>query len=206
MNSRLFNPLLHAGVMFVLPVATEWLWWNLGGPAWLEFFEFVILVVAAAYLLVTPVLVVRLVSRTTLEYVQILLPCCLAVIPALFAGMYLRGPVGDHELAALTHRSQQVLAAIETFEKETGSSPATLDDWVPKHLAELPTTGMVSFPSYEYSASPDQQGQWSLIIRLQPPWEPKGYLIYKPQERYGQNRSDSYCKYVGTWGYKWPEP
>ncbi len=206
MNSRFFNPLLHAGVMFALPVLTEWLWWNLGGPAWLELLDFTILAFAFAYLMMIPVLLVRLCSRTGREPVRVLLPCCLAAIPAMFAGMYLRGPVGDHGMATMTHRSQFVLDAIKNFEKETGSSPIRLRDLVPTHLAELPTTGLASFPNYEYSTDSGLRGQWSLIIRIQPPWGPRGFLIYRPEERYMQERSDSYCKGIGTWGFKWPAP
>lgn len=56
----------------------------------------------------------------------------------------------------LAHRSRAVVGAVDAYVAKHGRPPRTLNDLIPEHLEELPSTGMLAYPEYEYSVpSPD---------------------------------------------------
>ncbi len=203
-RSRFFNPLLHAGFMFSALALVEWLWWKMGGPTWVERLDLGILVLAALYLLMTLVAVASLIPRGTRSDARAVLLLCLSAIFGAFGGLQIRGPIGDHGKLRICQGGQPIVDAIKDYEQQVGSSPIDLGSLIPNYLKELPGTGLVDFPNYQYSANSGTVGKWSLIVRIHKRGTERGHLVYKPIERYIQDRSDSQCKDIGTWGYKWP--
>lgn len=60
----------------------------------------------------------------------------------------------DWAFARLAERSEQLIAAIKSYDAMHGRPPKTLDDLVPAHLTEVPNTGIPAYPNYEYKLFP----------------------------------------------------
>ena len=71
---------------------------------------------------------------------------------------------------ALAERSEPLINSIVAYEEAKGEAPAKLEDLVPEFQAQVPTTGIGTYPNYEYMQSPTgpskETGQWLLRIRI----------------------------------------
>jgi len=104
------------------------------------------------------VLLLRAVLKRT-EPAGALRDCAwLAAAPLLFAGVLALMRVAppslfalrDAEFAALAERSTELTDAIERYAAREGHAPLSLDALVPSDLPEPPSTGLASFPEFEY--------------------------------------------------------
>ena len=66
------------------------------------------------------------------------------------------GEARDTAFARLAERSEPVITAIKQYEATRGRPPANLDELIPSYLAEVPSTGMLAYPNYEYKAFPPE--------------------------------------------------
>ncbi|MFT5198493.1 MAG: hypothetical protein ACI87O_001150 [Planctomycetota bacterium] len=201
-RSRLFNPLLHAGPMLALPVLHEWLWWRLGGPSWIDFLTLASIALAIIYFCMGLSSVICLLAKSTRGPAAIVALCCIAAISSMMAGQYLTRQVSHLGKVRLIHQSQYILDAIRGFEMECGSTPTDLADLIPTYLAELPSTGILAFPKYEYTAFSNVRDEWSLILRVNRYGSGMDYLQYRPTERYLRDQSTGRVRYIENWGYK----
>lgn len=65
-------------------------------------------------------------------------------------------------------RAEPVIAAIQEFERVTGEPPASLSELVPTYLAGVPGTGLIPYPTFEYSRFDESGGSllwWDLGSR-----------------------------------------
>ncbi len=58
---------------------------------------------------------------------------------------------------SFSQRSQRLIDAIETYERENDIPPASLDDLIPDYLQAVPSTGMNAYPNFEYQTGPETQ-------------------------------------------------
>lgn len=68
------------------------------------------------------------------------------LVAGLKVGWIARGAL----FARLARRAQPLVVAVERFRAETGHSPSSLAELVPKYIAEVPPTGMIGYGPFEY--------------------------------------------------------
>lgn len=64
--------------------------------------------------------------------------------------------------ARATRGAQPVIEAIESYTRDRGEPPASLDALVPKYLARVPGTGLIAYRSFDYEVyeSPNEELLW----------------------------------------------
>ena len=121
----------------------------------------------------------------------------------LFAVPSMGGPIRMNAFGKLAIRSQTVIDAISRFTIAKGHPPATLQDLVPEFLPAIPSTGMPSYPNYEYSTESERWkgNPWVLYINT-----PIGVInwdmfLYFPLQNYPEEGYGGRLQRVGTWAY-----
>ena len=64
-------------------------------------------------------------------------------------------------LVEVTEKSETLISAIKSYNKEVGKAPSSLDELIPTYITKIPLTGMMRYPEYQYNVSDDR---WSLVI------------------------------------------
>ena len=196
-----FNPFWHAGIMFALPVLSEWLWWWLGGPPWVALLSVVEYMLGAVYILAFMACTPSLLLKVTRAHAAAVLLCCLAALPCFAIGSILQLDVSAYGMSRFTNQSQFVIDAIQKHVQEKGVQPMALADLVPTYLAEVPTTGIATSPNFEYTKSPSGRGIWSLSVPIDrtTTW---GHLVYRSDNIYIQVADGYSFRKIGKWAYK----
>ncbi len=76
---------------------------------------------------------------------------CVLFIPSRSLAQQIR----HNAFATLASRSTPLIAAIDQYQRDSKKLPRTLQELVPKYLAEVPTTHMGAYPKYEYEPHED---------------------------------------------------
>lgn len=116
------------------------------------------------------------------------------VYPGMAAHLYLRKVAFE----VLADRSSILVEAIKQYEGNTGAPPATLNDLVPRYLAEIPHTGMAAYPNYEYSTASEfcsAANAWSVIVIAAESFN-FDVFMYCPEKDY-----PSRFEAIGDWAY-----
>jgi len=131
---------------------------------------------------------------------------CVAVVFLVTAwiGASIISNVRRSSFVKLAERSAPLVAAIDSYYRDTGRPPMSLDQLVPVYLKSIPATGMSGYPNYSYSA-----GNTSAIGRE--PWTlwvatPSGFLdfdrfVYFPSQDYPEQGESGFYEQIGTWAY-----
>ena len=79
--------------------------------------------------------------------------CIIIVSPLFYMRSYLPShwPARRAGLEAAVARAKPLIAAIERYKADKGQAPENLQALVPKYIARVPQTGMVSYPEFRYS-------------------------------------------------------
>ena len=73
--------------------------------------------------------------------------------------------VSRDEIETVIDRGAPLIQAIQAYESLNGHPPASLHVLVPKYIREIPTTGLESFPKFDYDA-PAGSAPWLLSVRV----------------------------------------
>ncbi|MDF1839003.1 MAG: hypothetical protein P1V35_14130 [Planctomycetota bacterium] len=177
--------------MFTLPILAEWLWWQLGGPIWTDWLSYWFDAPIFAYVMAIPISLVLLVPKSTRAHAAAAALCCLFALLASIAGHHYAEDTRQWGLEQTLQRSQGIVDAIHSFAEKSGSAPDSLQDLVPALLPDLPNTGLVQDPNYEYKPGVHGQQHWTLAVRINRRASRSGVLIYNSSELY-PHRADGY--------------
>jgi len=107
---------------------------------------------------------------------------------------------------SFTQRSQLLIDAIEAFERENDSPPASLNDLIPDYLNAVPSTGMNAYPNFEYQTGTETQklyynNPWVLSV-----FTPSGLInfdmmLYFPKQNYPTLDYGGRLERIGHWAY-----
>jgi hypothetical protein len=127
----------------------------------------------------------------------------LILFVSLFAMPTIGGPIRTKAFHDLAIRSQTLVDAISRFTTAKGHPPATLQDLVPDFLPAIPTTGMPSYPNYEYSTESERWKGNPWVLYIDTPiglinWD---MFLYFPLQNYPEEGYGGYLQRVGTWAY-----
>lgn len=104
-------------------------------------------------------------------------------------------------LERLAERSQPIVDAILAYEQRHAAPPPDLAALVPEFLPEVPSTGRLDFPSYEYRRSDDPHVDGALAWRLSLHERAMTFgsdLAYRPDESLDRD-DDAFRGRMGKW-------
>lgn len=204
-KDRVYLVLLTVSVIIYIPFA-HWISTTRVGTS-----LFLWGVVIYGFLLLAAVLAIPL-SLIALFYKRLrwdallVLILTLVYLPLAITGITLGQKVRMARMAEFVERSQPLIEAIQRYERDEGAPPATLADLIPDYLPEIPHTGMMAYPEYEYHS-----GKKSLEWYDGNPWvvtveTPSGGLnwdemLYFPKQNYPKAGYGGDLERVGDWAY-----
>jgi hypothetical protein len=127
-------------------------------------------------------------------------------VPCVIAGATWGGQRRMEAFRDFPARSQPLVRAIKSFEKDHGRPPATLKDLVPKYLASVPPTGMSAYPTYDYFTGADAMDRfagnpWVLSVSTISGLINFDAMLYFPKQNYDEWRYSFQLERVGDWAY-----
>lgn len=92
-------------------------------------------------------------QRPPIRFYPAILFCLVIVSPWIYLRSQLNSlwPTRRAGLEAAVTRAKPLIAAIERYKADEGHAPENLQALVPKYIARVPQTGMVSYPDFRYS-------------------------------------------------------
>ena len=117
-------------------------------------------------------------------------------LPLLVLGVGLGWRAHEAGQRRLVARGDLIVDAVLRYEADSSHSPATLQELVPRYLAELPTTGSGAFHEWRYTPDTDKPGgRWHLSVHT-------GSTIFD-WEHVSYNPTGAYLPYgvrmIGRW-------
>lgn len=153
-----------------------------------------------------PLLVVGLFFQRTRRRALLLLVLSAVFIPCGITGVIRGQEARKQGMESFTVRSQPLIAAIQSYERDHSKPPPSLEALVPTYLPRVPTSGMPAYPNYEYHTGAEAEQEyagnpWALTVNT-----PIGLLnwdmfFYFPKQNYPKLRYGSSIERVGDWGY-----
>ena len=105
----------------------------------------------------------------------------------------------------LTHRAEPLVQAIETYRRDKGSYPESLEELAPHYIERIPGTGMAGYPQFFYER---RQGEEKAANRdsfeLQVPCgQLMGFdvFVYWPEGNYPEYMYGGGVQEIGGWAY-----
>lgn len=157
-------------------------------------------------LVALPVLLVRLCFRRARRASAFLL-----IVSGLYISCCMGGIILGHRtrmagMHAFAERSQPLIDAIGSYERDHSVPPRSLQDLVPDYLPIVPSTGMMAYPTYRYhtgaNANEEHAGNpWALSV-----FTPSGginfdQMLYFPRQNYPDRGYGGSLGRVGSWAY-----
>lgn len=93
--------------------------------------------------------------------------------------------------------------AIERFRRDKGKYPAQLDELVPHYLPQIPSTGMVAYPTLRYRRGDTQNrlSRYELQVHTSTGFINFDALYYRPDGDYEFLRKSGAIERIGAWAY-----
>lgn len=131
------------------------------------------------------------------------------LLGAVVLGAFLGASIGRHlrtgAFKALAARSEPLVTAIQRYEQEHGTLPASLDDLTPRWLDAVPSTGMGGYPDYEYlvgeEAARYKGNPWVLRVEAFGPGMQWDTFLYFPNQDYPKYGYGGSIEPLAGWAY-----
>lgn len=94
--------------------------------------------------------------------------------------------VRDWGLEQFAGRSDALIAAMRTYERDNGAPPSTLEALVPHYLTRIPRTGVPAYSEYQYDANPGpclRENGWHLAAKT-PRLLEASCMVFCPDQNY----------------------
>jgi len=184
---------LVAGVVLLLPAGAELL--GLGA------FEMLLALLALASVGVGVLaLLVAAFTRRKRQPLRVAAGCAVFVVlcyPCIKLSLTARRVA----FARLATRSQKVVAAIASYERENGSPPESLQSLVPAYIDHVPTTGLPAYPAYEYEVFPAAATAWELRVLCSSGFMNGDIFFFWPGGRYPASTGAGSVERIEDWAY-----
>lgn len=128
---------------------------------------------------------------------------CIALVAGVLAGYRGSMSVRRARFAAATVRALPLIEAIEAHHKATGSLPEKLESLIPSRISELPSTGMVAYPTFSYRTSDgdDPFKTYELAIHCTSGGINFDVFVYWPEQGYPGWMYGGWVERIGNWAY-----
>ena len=141
-----------------------------------------------------------------LKFYLSVLFCIIIVSPLFYMRSYLPSywPTRRAGLEAAVAHAKPLIAAIESYKTDKGHAPKNLQALVPKYIARVPQTGMVSYPDFRYSRADWGDGAlqfYTLRVRT-------GFALsyesldYFSDRKYPKRLPGERIERIGDWAYR----
>lgn len=134
----------------------------------------------------------------------------LLILAVVYPGtLFFFGHVGNSiRMAAfreLGARCMPLVHAIESYERERGSLPESLEDLVPAYLDAIPDTGMGAYPAFDYLVMEDAamwlDNAWVLRLHTTIGGINFDQFMYFPNQQYPAQIGGNRLERLGEWAY-----
>ena len=129
---------------------------------------------------------------------------CIGEVVGLLAGLLGVDAVRDARFAAATVRAKPLIRAIEAHRKETGEWPESLETLVPTRLREIPGTGMMAYPKFNYQRAKEGDERFKnyhLVISCPSGGINFDVFVYWPEKVYPDFMYGGSVERIGDWAY-----
>ena len=122
-----------------------------------------------------------------------------------FGGLLLGKAIRHYAFDRLALRSAPLVAAIKDYEAAKGLPPPTLESLIPAYLPQVPRTGMMAYPKYEYyvgAIARDHVGNpWILTISTPGGGINFDEFMYFPLQNYPTTGYGGSLERIRDWAY-----
>jgi len=129
---------------------------------------------------------IRIISSTLLIY------SCMVIL------IFFTWDIRRSALIEVATKSESLISAIKSYEKEVGKAPSSLDELIPTYITKIPSTVMMRYPKYEYSVSDDR---WSLIIDMSLGVLNWDLFVYFSDQNYPEWTAGGSVERIRDWAY-----
>lgn len=176
-----------------------------GSSAFLWFVPFVVVLPGLAAVLVFGGSLIGLLREGARRKSCVYLLLSSALILGTWAGIRIGRHIRTEAFQQLATRSESLILAIESYVNRHGGPPESLEKLVPDYIAAIPSTGLASYPHYDYAMGDklkDCDGNpWMLYV-----FTPSGGInfdqfIYLPLQNYPKYGYGGSVQRIGKWAY-----
>ncbi len=177
-----------------------------GTQAFAMLCEMAVALMLVVVLFATPILITSLIfkghrrdSLTLLLLASLFILCC-------YIGMFLSQKIRMAGMRSLAMRSNELVNAIKSYEVEHGFPPVTLDSLVPGYFRDIPSTGIMAYPSYRIITGEvvrSQYGPYEWVVSVPTPSAILNFdeMLYFPVEEYPTHLHGQRLERIGDWAY-----
>lgn len=105
----------------------------------------------------------------------------------------------------MTVRSRPLIQAIRWYDGATGRPPDSLRDLVSDYLPEVPGTGILAYPTYQYESGVQHalggRNPWQLRVSTPIGFMNMDRFVYLPKQNYSEIRFRSGAFQLADWIY-----
>lgn len=98
----------------------------------------------------------------------------------------------------LASKSEFLISAIDSYGKNTGKTPLSLNDLVPDYISKIPKTGIIRYPEYTYNLNKER---WSLSIDASLGVLNWDVFVYLSDQKYPDYMAGGSVERIGKWAY-----
>jgi hypothetical protein len=131
---------------------------------------------------------------------------CAIFVPSCMVGIVLGHQVRRAGMHSFVERSRPLVEAIERYEHAHSAPPPSLQALVPRHLAAVPSTGMMAYPRYRYFTGEEAKDQylgnaWALAVFTPGAGINFDMILYLPSQNYPEIGFGGSLEHIGDWAY-----
>ena len=159
-----------------------------------------------ALILYTPIEFIRLIKNKDSKILINHVITTITLTVSCIMGIVIGGNIRINGMKSFTERSEPLIQAIEKFNIENGRPPDHLTDLVPKYIANIPGTGMMAYPEYQYFVGDDAMNRyvnnpWALEVNTPSGGINFDIMLYFPNGNYPKTGYGGSLEIVNKWAY-----
>jgi hypothetical protein len=153
-----------------------------------------------------PILIICLFFRGIRHMAIVGLIFCIGFSSSTFVGLKIGQQIRMTAFHRLAERSETLIEAITTYQKENGKPPSQLEDLIPRFFNSVPKTGIAAYPNYEYHSDEETRknyhgNTWVLLV-----FTPSGGInfdmfMYFPNQNYPEKGYGGFIERISDWAY-----
>jgi hypothetical protein len=128
---------------------------------------------------------------------------CLALL--VWFSRYSAEAYRSHRFMQAGLRGQPIISALAAYRRERGDYPEELQSLVPQYLSEIPSTGLLRYPEFEYrkGEKANHLAEGTYKLRIFCPIFVLNFdeFIYQPAEDYPKRICGNRVERLGRWAY-----
>jgi len=185
---------------------SQWISTTRVGTDLFIFGQLVYLLALTAAVFASPLLVLCLFFKSKRRDSISLLFLSALLVLSIVIGTHIGGKIRMAGMRSFAERSSLLVTAIEQFEQEHSSPPLSLDALVPNYIPVIPTTGMMTYPEYQYhtedvAKTHYSENAWALTVLTPNAGINFDQMMYLPNQNYPKFAFGGWLERVDDWAY-----